>query len=198
MNTPRIPIGYSNLAEVHALGGPTEPRSPSKGSITRRALVASLDARIERIDSLLRELAREIKELNPARLRPRTPRHRKASRTIRRTAIYNSILKRPIATSALRLMLHDCGDPSCRGCPHPKWGAWRLVRTRSGKRRIVLAAVASRESVIAYARHAPAHQTLGLVKKVFALLDEKAKLVDAFRHLGRVARTRAALPDQAR
>jgi hypothetical protein len=174
-----------------------EPQTASKSSITRRALMARLDARIQRIDCLLRDLALEIKEINPARLRQRTPRHRKARGAIRRTMIYNSILRKPIATSAIRLMLHNCGDSSCSGCPHAKWGAWRLLRTQTGKRRNVLVAVKSRESVIAYARHAPARQTLALVKRAFALLDEKARLVDGFRYLGRVGRTRSDLPNES-
>lgn len=159
----------------------------SKAAALRVALMASVSGRITAIDSELLRIAAELKVTNPVKLR--APIVRRRTRVLRAKRGLGGFLGKPRATSALRLMLHDCGDRQCSGCPHAHWGVWRLGRTRTGLTRPLMTTVRSRQEVVAYARHAPDRTTVALVKQALDLIGERARLVDGIRHLGRVARS---------
>lgn len=97
-------------------------------------------------------------------------------------------------TSALRLRLNQCGAAHCSGCPHPKWGVWRLYRDhQTGAERQGMSDVTSLVQVYAFARHAPnAARTVDLVKRAQDLIEQRARLVAAFASLGKVARASLA------
>ena len=92
---------------------------------------------LRQLEEELRTLAFALRDRNPATLRPANTWRKKPRRAIAGTSEARALLDRfreskpqPAATSALRLLLEDCGA-RCMGCPHPKWAVWTLVADKN-------------------------------------------------------------------
>jgi hypothetical protein len=89
------------------------------------------------IEKDLVEISEEIRELNPATIRSsKKPRRKKAAKALARDRDAQKFLDRfradkpePEATSALRLVFHNCG-PGCMGCPHTGWAVWSMATSK--------------------------------------------------------------------
>ena len=165
----------------------TSPQTTRKGLVAVAYTYAKAVEALEQVNAEIVQTAEEIKAINPAVLRLQHMRGNKTKLT--GSAAAAAILGKPVATSALRLRLNNCGGENCAGCPHPHWGVWRAYRDHStGETRNGMSEVRDRAQLMAYARHAPDPRTVDLVLKALGLIEKRNKLVAAFASLGRISR----------
>jgi hypothetical protein len=177
---------------------PTTPAHCRKG-LEETANISAVGAEaLERINRQLAEIARQIREINPRRhLRLHALRQKSSQEggtQDMRDFLASMRGQKRQPTSALRLRLNPCGAAHCSGCPHPKWGVWRLYRDhKTGQERQGMSDVSTLAQAYAFARHAPdAARTVELVKRAQALIEQRASLISAFSRLGKVARASLA------
>ena len=172
---------------MSALETSIEPTTSRKGLVAVAHTYAQAVELLERVNAALAEVAGEIKARNPAVLRLQ---HLRGSKTkMVGSAAGKALLGKPVATSALRLRLNNCGGDSCAGCPHPHWGVWRAYRDHAtGATRNFMSEVRGTAQLWAYAKRAPDASTMALVGRALALIERRNSLVSAFASLGKIAR----------